>query len=80
MPSIGLARGLSVNERRSSDGGVPRSTSIQTCSCLIANSEWRLSRDVKLLSFGADEGGEEEEPVTFKKKPIVRPDRESCHQ
>ena len=32
-------------------------------------------RDVKLLSFGADEGGEEEEPVTFKKKPIVRPDR-----
>ncbi len=32
-------------------------------------------RDVKLLSFGADEGAEEEEePVTFKKKPIVRPD------
>ncbi|KZT70843.1 cyclophilin-like protein [Daedalea quercina L-15889] len=31
-------------------------------------------KDVKLLSFGADEGGEEEEPVTFKKKPIVRPD------
>ncbi|KAH9839989.1 cyclophilin-like protein [Rhodofomes roseus] len=31
-------------------------------------------RDVKLLSFGADEGGEEEEPITFKKKPIVRPD------
>jgi len=27
-----------------------------------------------LLSFGADEGGEEEEPVSFKKKPIVRPD------
>ena len=32
-------------------------------------------RDVKLLSFGADEGVEEEdEPTTFKKKPIVRPD------
>ncbi|THH32054.1 hypothetical protein EUX98_g2132 [Antrodiella citrinella] len=31
-------------------------------------------KDVKLLSFGADEGGEEEELVTFKKKPIVRPD------
>ncbi|KAI0698351.1 cyclophilin-like domain-containing protein [Cytidiella melzeri] len=32
-------------------------------------------KDVKLLSFGADEGAEEEEePVTFKKKPIVRPD------
>ncbi|KAH8103917.1 cyclophilin-like protein [Cristinia sonorae] len=31
-------------------------------------------KDVKLLSFGADEGEEEEEPVTFKKKPIVRPD------
>ena len=31
-------------------------------------------RDVKLLSFGADEEAEEE-PVVFKKKPIVRPDR-----
>ncbi|EMD38986.1 hypothetical protein CERSUDRAFT_46786 [Gelatoporia subvermispora B] len=30
-------------------------------------------KDVKLLSFGGDEGAEEE-PVTFKKKPIVRPD------
>ena len=38
-----------------------------------------LSRDVKLLSFGADEGGEEEEPVTFKKKPIVRPDCKSLY-
>lgn len=32
-------------------------------------------KDVKLLSFGLDEGGEEEEPVTFIKKPIARPDR-----
>ncbi|KAL0953337.1 hypothetical protein HGRIS_004582 [Hohenbuehelia grisea] len=32
-------------------------------------------KNVKLLSFGADEDGEEpEEPVTFKKKGIVRPD------
>ncbi|KAK7033936.1 Peptidyl-prolyl isomerase cwc27 [Paramarasmius palmivorus] len=34
-------------------------------------------KNVKLLSFGADEGedqGEEEEPVTFKKKAIFRPD------
>ncbi|KIP03434.1 hypothetical protein PHLGIDRAFT_31807 [Phlebiopsis gigantea 11061_1 CR5-6] len=31
-------------------------------------------KDVKLLSFGADEGEAEEEPVVFKKKPIVRPD------
>ncbi|KAL6306230.1 cyclophilin-like domain-containing protein [Sparassis latifolia] len=30
-------------------------------------------KDVKLLSFGAEESVEEE-PVTFKKKPIVRPD------
>lgn len=30
-------------------------------------------KDVKLLSFGAEEGVEEE-PVTFKKRPIVRPD------
>ena len=32
-------------------------------------------RDVKLLSFGGEEEAEEE-PVVFKKKPIVRPDRE----
>lgn len=33
------------------------------------------SRNVKLLSFGEDEGGEEEEePVVFK-KAIFRPDR-----
>ncbi|KAK7687659.1 hypothetical protein QCA50_008874 [Cerrena zonata] len=31
-------------------------------------------KDVKLLSFGGDEGEEEEQPVIFKKKPIVRPD------
>lgn len=36
------------------------------------------ARDVKLLSFGADEG-EEEEPVIIKKKPIVRPDCKPCH-
>lgn len=30
---------------------------------------------MKLLSFGGDEDGEEEEEVVFKKKPIVRPDR-----
>ncbi|EKM50115.1 uncharacterized protein PHACADRAFT_264666 [Phanerochaete carnosa HHB-10118-sp] len=30
-------------------------------------------KDVKLLSFGADEGAEEE-PILIKKKPIVRPD------
>lgn len=34
-------------------------------------------RNVKLLSFGADEdAAEENEPVTFKKKPIFRTDRE----
>ncbi|KDQ50161.1 hypothetical protein JAAARDRAFT_42343 [Jaapia argillacea MUCL 33604] len=32
-------------------------------------------KDVKLLSFGVEEGEEvDEEPVVFKKKPIVRPD------
>ncbi|KAJ3782154.1 cyclophilin-like protein [Lentinula aff. detonsa] len=31
-------------------------------------------KNVKLLSFGTDEGIEEEESVMFKKKPIVRPD------
>jgi hypothetical protein len=34
-----------------------------------------IFRDVKLLSFGADEGvAEDEEPVLFKKKAIFRPD------
>ncbi|KAG6811073.1 hypothetical protein H0H92_009101 [Tricholoma furcatifolium] len=33
-------------------------------------------KNVKLLSFGADEGGEEEEPVIFQKKSIYRPDLE----
>jgi hypothetical protein len=33
------------------------------------------ARNVKLLSFGADEdAGEDDEPVVFKKKSIVRPD------
>ena len=47
--------------------------------CLVADTSG-VTRDVKLLSFGADEGGEEEEPVTFKKKPIVRPDCELLYQ
>ena len=29
---------------------------------------------MKLLSFGADEDGEEEPPMTFKKKTMARPD------
>lgn len=33
---------------------------------------------MKLLSFGGDEDAEEEQ-VVFKKKPIVRPDRELCY-
>jgi len=32
-------------------------------------------RNVKLLSFGADEDEEEEEGTSFKKKPIFRPER-----
>ena len=31
------------------------------------------SRDTKLLSFGGEDG-DEEEPASFKKKPLVRPD------
>lgn len=35
---------------------------------------------MKLLSFGEDEGaGEDEEPVLFKKKGIVRPDCKLYH-
>jgi peptidyl-prolyl cis-trans isomerase SDCCAG10 len=38
-------------------------------------------RDVKLLSFGGNEDGEEEtEPIAFKKKNIARPDCESPSQ
>ena len=40
----------------------------------MANHMLARHRDVKLLSFGGDEEAEEE-PVVFKKKPIVRPDR-----
>lgn len=35
--------------------------------------KYEVARDVKLLSFGADEAAEEE-PVVFKKKAIFRPD------
>ena len=44
--------------------------------CAATDPWWHALRDVKLLSFGEDEGGEEE-TMTFKKKPIVRPDRAS---
>ncbi|KAG6831781.1 hypothetical protein H0H87_003906, partial [Tephrocybe sp. NHM501043] len=33
-------------------------------------------KNIKLLSFGSDEGGEEDEPATFQKKAIYRPDLE----
>lgn len=32
-------------------------------------------RNVKLLSFGADEDNDEEEETSFKKRPIFRPER-----
>lgn len=41
-----------------------------------------MIRNVKLLSFGADEdedGGEEEEGETFVKKPIYRPECGPSH-
>ena len=49
---------------------------LEAVICAATDPQWRALRDVKLLSFGEDEGGEEE-TVTFKKKPIVRPDRVS---
>lgn len=50
------------------------SFSIQTGKS-SSDSNVFLHRDAKLLSFGI--GGEDEGPVTFKKKPIFRPDRKS---
>ena len=35
----------------------------------------KVLRDTKLLSFGADEDGEEELPAAPKKKSVARPDR-----
>ena len=56
--------------RRGAKKCVTRSLDAPRCVADI----WRACRDVKLLSFGGDEDAEEE-PVVFKKKPIVRPDR-----
>ncbi|PSR80371.1 hypothetical protein PHLCEN_2v6756 [Hermanssonia centrifuga] len=67
------------------DDIIPRITAAEKRAQLRAREQGQREReeeqrrrgakkDVKLLSFGADEDGEEEEQVIFKKKPIVRPD------
>jgi hypothetical protein len=61
------------NVRKLREGKVPRSE---------YPIDWRSKahltsapRDTKLLSFSNEDGGEEEEePTSFKKKPLVRPD------
>lgn len=76
MFNIVRANRPNENARRSNGGAGPRSRShlIVVLGIHVLMSD--LSRDVKLLSFGDDEEAEEE-IVTFKKKPIVRPDCES---
>ncbi|THG95208.1 hypothetical protein EW026_g6408 [Hermanssonia centrifuga] len=67
------------------DDIIPRITAAEKRAQLRAREQGQREReeeqrrrgakkDVKLLSFGADEDGEEEEQAIFKKKPIVRPD------
>lgn len=64
---------LRESEKKRSGGKVPKSVFVYSPNLPTLTSEWR--RNVKLLSFGDDEGAAEEaEPVTFKKKGIVRPD------
>jgi hypothetical protein len=43
--------------------------------CFLLTLHGGTFRDVKLLSFGASEGmADDEEPISFKKKAIFRPD------
>lgn len=61
------------SEKKSSDGKEPRSARLALQN-RRRNSDC-LTRNVKLLSFADDEGAaDEEEPIVFKKKAIVRPD------
>ena len=53
-------------------GKVQRSMFQTSCLTIVF---YHFIRNVKLLSFGADEEAGEEEESTFKKKPIFRPER-----
>lgn len=72
---------LKKREKRLRSVKVQRSTSYLQTNDQYSKNTYQLisflrSRNVKLLSFGADaDATEESEPVTFKKKAIVRPDR-----
>jgi hypothetical protein len=68
VPSNEREKMLSVNERRPSVDEVLKSESASVPNIILLTGK----RDVKLLSFGEDQDGEEE-PVTFKKR-IARPD------
>ena len=70
-PSNELGSKLYGKEKKNNDEEVLRSM----CVHRMVTTQLTLPfRDVKLLSFGTDEGGADEEPIVFKKKPIVRPD------
>lgn len=73
MFSTALASKRKKNARKLREGKVPRSE-----YPVVRRSKVHLTsgpRDTKLLSFGNEDGGEEEEESTsFKKKPLVRPD------
>ena len=69
-----LANKFIRNARKLREGRVPKS------GYSISDHSWLTphltvgSRDTKLLSFGDEDGDEEGEPPSFKKKPLVRPD------
>ena len=66
------------SEKKSSGRKVPRSKNFPFFflhASFLPNTFTFSKRNVKLLSFGADEdAGEDEETVVFEKKSIVRPD------
>ena len=70
MPSTALVSKRKKNARKPKNEKVPKSErpGFGSVSHLTSGC-----RDTKLLSFGGEDG-EEEEPISFKKKPLVRPD------
>ena len=72
-PSNAPEKKTSVSERKPRGEREPKSQNLFMGVAYMI--DWPTFRNVKLLSFGADEDAtEQSEPVTFKKKAIVRPD------
>lgn len=71
-----LANKYRKNARKLREGRVPKSVYSTSDRSRLALRLTVSSRNTKLLSFGGDDGDEEGEPPSFKKKPLVRPDCE----